>query len=112
MSACPSVNALSTRLEVTIRRDGNVYRMAFAGGEKASELEVIDTCGKRNTGTSIHFMPDPQYFDSVNFSVIRLQHVLRAKAVLCPGLRVTFLDEKKGETDEWYYEDGPDRLPL
>ena len=100
------VNALSTRLEVTIRRDGNVYRMAFAGGEKASELEVIDTCGKRNTGTAIYFVPDPQYFDSVNFSVMRLQHVLRAKAVLCPGLRVTFLDEKKGETDEWYYEDG------
>ncbi|HEY7775023.1 MAG TPA: ATP-binding protein, partial [Kineobactrum sp.] len=100
------VNALSRELEITIRRDGNVYRMTFAGGDKASELTVIDTCGKRNTGTSIKFTPDPQYFDSVNFSVPRLQHVLRAKAVLCPGLRVTFLDEKKGETQEWYYEDG------
>tara|TARA_R110002110_G_scaffold333755_3_gene544761 strand:+ start:26552 stop:28447 length:1896 start_codon:yes stop_codon:yes gene_type:complete len=100
------VNALSQALEITIRRDGNVYRMKFAGGEKTSDLAVIDSCGKRNTGTSIRFTPDGQYFDSVNFSVPRLQHVLRAKAVLCPGLRVTFLDEKKGETEEWYYEDG------
>ncbi|QIB65741.1 DNA topoisomerase IV subunit B [Kineobactrum salinum] len=100
------VNALSNALEITIRRDGNVHRMTFAGGEKTSELAVIDSCGKRNTGTAICFTPDPQYFDSVNFSVPRLQHVLRAKAVLCPGLRVTFRDEKRDETDEWYYEDG------
>ena len=100
------VNALSIQLEVTIRRDGSVYRMTFSGGEKTSDLTVIDSCGKRNTGTSLKFLPDPQYFDSVNFSVPRLEHVLRAKAVLCPGLRVTFLDEKKGESREWYYEDG------
>ncbi|MEP4486167.1 MAG: DNA topoisomerase IV subunit B [Halioglobus sp.] len=100
------VNALSSDLEITIRRGGNVYRMRFAGGEKASELEIIDTCGKRNSGTSVRFSPDSQYFDSINFSVSRLRHVLRAKAVLCPGLKVTFKDEKKGETDEWYYEDG------
>jgi len=100
------VNALSRQLEVVIRRDGNVYRMAFAGGEKVSDLEVIDSCGKRNTGTAVTFTPDPKYFDSVNFSLSRLQHVLRAKAVLCPGLRVRFTDEKKGETDEWFYEDG------
>ncbi|HTN33291.1 MAG TPA: DNA topoisomerase IV subunit B [Marinobacter sp.] len=100
------VNALSTRLEVTIKRDGQVHRMTFAGGEKTSELEVIDTVGKRNTGTSIHFMPDPTYFDTPTFSVSRLQHVLRAKAVLCPGLTVTFLQEKTGEKDEWFYEDG------
>ncbi len=105
------VNALSSDLEITIRRDGNVHRQRFAGGDKRSELEVIDSCGKRNTGTAIRFTPDPQYFDSVNFSVSRLRHVLRAKAVLCPGLRVTFRDEKKGETDEWFYEDGlPDYL--
>jgi topoisomerase-4 subunit B len=67
---------------------------------------VIDSCGKRNTGTAVTFTPDPKYFDSVNFSVSRLRHVLRAKAVLCPGLRVRFTDEKKGETEEWYYEDG------
>jgi topoisomerase-4 subunit B len=100
------VNALSRSLEVTIRRDGQVHQMRFSGGDKASELEVIDSCGKRNTGTSICFTPDPVYFDSINFSVIRLRHVLRAKAVLCPGLRVKFTDEAKGESDEWYYEDG------
>lgn len=100
------VNALSKDLTVTIRRDGQVHEMRFAGGEKASELAVIDTVGKRNTGTRVHFVPDPQYFDSINFSVPRLLHVLRAKAVLCPGLRVTFLDEKKKEKEEWYYEDG------
>ncbi|TXS92450.1 DNA topoisomerase IV subunit B [Parahaliea aestuarii] len=100
------VNALSSELEVTIRRDGGVHRIVFGGGEKKSDLEQIDTCGKRNTGTSVRFTPDAKYFDSVNFSVSRLRHVLRAKAVLCPGLRITFKDEKKGESDEWYYEDG------
>jgi topoisomerase-4 subunit B len=100
------VNALSSQLEVVIRRDGKVHRIEFSGGEKTRELEVIDTCGKRNTGTAVTFTPDPRYFDSVNFSVSRLRHVLRAKAVLCPGLRVRFTDEKKGESDEWYYEDG------
>ena len=100
------VNALSSALEIVIRRDGQVYRMTFAGGEKTSELKVVDTCGKRNTGTAVTFQPDPQYFDSINFSVSRLRHVLRAKAVLCPGLRVKFTEEKSGEIDEWYYEDG------
>ena len=100
------VNALSTRLEVTIRRDGEVYEMAFENGEKASDLKVVDTCGKRNTGTGIRFIPNPQYFDSANFSLSRLSHVLRAKAVLCPGLKVSLLDEKKKEKTEWYYEDG------
>jgi topoisomerase-4 subunit B len=100
------VNALSSELEITIRRDGEVHQMRFRGGEKASELEVIDTCGKRNSGTSVRFTPDAVYFDSVNFSVIRLRHVLRAKAVLCPGLRVKFTDEAKSESEEWYYEDG------
>jgi len=100
------VNALSTSLTVTIRRDGQVHEMSFAGGEKTSDLAVIDSVGKRNTGTQVRFTPDSQYFDSVNFSVPRLQHVLRAKAVLCPGLRVTFRDEKKGEREEWFYEDG------
>ncbi|MCB1695942.1 MAG: DNA topoisomerase IV subunit B [Pseudomonadales bacterium] len=100
------VNALSSALEVVIRRDGQVYRMTFAGGDKQTDLEVIDTCGKRNTGTAVTFQPDPRYFDSITFSVPRLRHVLRAKAVLCPGLRVKFTEEKSGETDEWYYEDG------
>lgn len=100
------VNALSSELEITIRRGGQVHQMSFADGEKASELTVIDTCGKRNTGTSVCFKPNSKYFDSVNFSVSKLRHVLRAKAVLCPGLRVRFKDESKGESDEWFYEDG------
>ncbi len=100
------VNALSKILEVTIRRDGQIYRMGFANGDKASELEVIGSCGKRETGTSVRFLPDPKYFESPKFSVTRLRHVLRAKAVLCAKLRVTFVDETSGERDEWYYEDG------
>jgi topoisomerase-4 subunit B len=100
------VNALSSELQVTIRRDAKVYQMTFANGETRKTLEVIDTCGKRNTGTTVLFTPDPSYFDSVNFSVSRLRHVLRAKAVLCPKLRVKFKNEAKGESEEWYYEDG------
>jgi topoisomerase-4 subunit B len=100
------VNALSSDLQITIRRNGEVHQMSFANGEKTSELTVIDTCGKRNTGTSVRFKPNSKYFDSVNFSVSKLRHVLRAKAVLCPGLRVRFKDEAKDESDEWFYEDG------
>jgi len=100
------VNALSEHLEVTIKRDGNVHQMRFAGGEKTSDLAITGNCGKRNTGTGISFKPDPRYFDSANFSMTRLEHTLRAKAVLCPGLRVSLLDEKKNDKKEWYYEDG------
>jgi topoisomerase-4 subunit B len=100
------VNALSKNLEITIRRGGEVHQMNFKDGNKASELTVIDSCGKRNTGTSIRFTPDPGYFDSAKFSLSRMRHVLRAKAVLCPGLRVTFKDEATGESEEWYFEDG------
>ena len=100
------VNALSAQLDVTIRRGGNVYHMQFRDGDKTSDLAVIDTCGKRNHGTSVRFYPQVSYFDSPRFSVPRLRHVLRAKAVLCPGLKVTFVDEATGDRDEWYYEDG------
>ncbi|HSB96437.1 MAG TPA: DNA topoisomerase IV subunit B [Spongiibacteraceae bacterium] len=100
------VNALSKILEVTIRRDGQIYRMGFANGDKASELEVIGTCAKRDTGTSVRFLADPKYFESPKYSVSRLRHVLRAKAVLCKSLRITFSDEASGEKDEWFYEDG------
>ena len=100
------VNALSKILEVTIKREGKIHRIGFKDGEKASDLEVIETCGKRNTGTSVRFLPDPVYFDSANFSVPRLKHVLQAKAVLCPALEVVFHDEKAEETVTWYYEDG------
>ena len=100
------VNALSKMLEITIRRDGNVHRMAFKDGDKASDLEIIDTCGKRNTGTSLRFLADPKYFDSPKYSVPRLTHLLRAKAVLCPGLLVKFSDKVNEEEHEWHYEDG------
>ncbi len=102
------VNALSRLLNVEIKRDGQVYRIGFADGDKVSELEVIGTCGKRNTGTLVRFLPDPKYFDSPKFSVARLKHNLRAKAVLCPGLKVIFTDLSSGkkEQEEWYYEDG------
>lgn len=100
------VNALSTLLEVSVKRDGKLYRMGFANGDKASDLEEIGTCAKRDTGTTVRFMPDPKYFDSGKFLASRLRHVLRAKAVLCPGLKVTFYNEEKDETDTWHYEDG------
>ena len=100
------VNALSTRVEVTIRRDSQVYQIAFANGDKVEDLAVIDTCGKRNTGTRVHFWPDPQYFDSAKFSISRLIHNLRAKAVLAPGLRIRFDNKITKESQEWYYEDG------
>ena len=100
------VNALSKLLEINIRRNGEVYEMEFKDGEKSKDLNVVDSCGKRNTGTSIRFLPDASYFDSAKFSISRMRHVLRAKAVLCPGLKVTFKDEASGEKDEWFYEDG------
>jgi topoisomerase-4 subunit B len=100
------VNALSKQLDVWIKRDGKEYNMSFGGGDKKSELEEVGTVGKRNTGTTIRFWPDPKYFDSPKFSVPRLKHVLRAKAVLCSGLIVTFLDEKTNEEEQWCYEDG------
>ena len=100
------VNALSRHLEVWVKRDGAEYNIAFANGEKISDLEKVGEVGKRNTGTRIRFWPDARFFDSPKFSVRRLKHVLRAKAVLCPGLKVVFHDENSGETEEWQYEDG------
>ncbi|MFO7593096.1 MAG: DNA topoisomerase IV subunit B [Pseudomonadota bacterium] len=100
------VNALSKHLEIWVRRDGKEYNIAFQGGHKVSDLEVVGEVGKRNTGTTLRFWPDPQFFDSPKFSVPRLKHNLRAKAVLCPGLRIKFDDQVNGEKYEWYYEDG------
>ncbi len=105
------VNALSSRLEVRVRRNGQEYAMAFAHGEKQEELHPIAKVGKQNTGTTVRFWPDGQFFDSVKFSLPRLRHVLRAKAVLCPGLRITLRDEASGESEQWHYQDGlPDYL--
>lgn len=101
------VNALSKRLEVTIKRDGKIYQMKFADGEKDSNLKVIDnTKNKTDTGTSIRFWPDGKYFDSAKFNLPKLKYTLRAKAVLCPGLHVAFHDEQSGESLEWLYEAG------
>ncbi|QDE32556.1 MULTISPECIES: DNA topoisomerase IV subunit B [Shewanella] len=100
------VNALSTRVEITVRRDAQVYDMAFENGFKVEELVVTGTCGRRNTGTRVHFWPDTSYFDSPNFSVSKLIYILRAKAVLCPGLRIKFTNKQNGEVHEWFYESG------
>ena len=100
------VNALSNKMEVTVKRGGQVHQILFADGYKTSDLQVIDTCGQRNTGTILRFWPNASYFDSSKFSVSRLRHVLRAKAVLCGGLTVSFYNENTNENEEWYYEDG------
>jgi topoisomerase-4 subunit B len=100
------VNALSKNLEVWIRRGGKEYNMSFAGGDKRGKLEAVGTVGKANTGTTIRFWPDPKYFDSPKFSVSRLKHALRAKAVLGPGLTVRLKIEKPAEKFEWCYSGG------
>ena len=100
------VNALSHKLDLIVKRDGKVHQMLFADGHKTSNLTVIDSCGQRNTGTILRFWPEASYFDSVKFSVSRLRHVLRAKAVLCGGLTMSFHDENTGDSEEWFYEDG------
>ena len=101
------VNALSTRLEVWVRRDGEQRHIAFAHGERVSELKVTGTVAKKITGTVIRFTPDEQYFDSPKFHIGRLKRTLRAKAVLCSGLRVAFCDENNPDNDEqWQYHNG------
>ncbi len=100
------VNALSDRVEVTIRRDGSEYRMAFEHGDKVSPLEVIGAVPKKRTGTTLHFWPEAKYFDSPKISLGKLKHLLRAKAVLCAGLNMKLTDEASGEVIEWHYEDG------
>jgi topoisomerase-4 subunit B len=100
------VNALSKNLEVWVKRSGKEYNMSFSGGERRTSLEEVGKVGKSNTGTTLRFWPDPGYFDSAKFSVPKLRHLLRAKAVLCPGLRVRMAVESTGEKDEWLYEGG------
>ena len=100
------VNALSQQLEVEIKRDGQQYRMTFAHGLKTSELEVVGSVGPRNSGTRLRFWPDPRYFDTPRFSVKRLKHTLRAKAVLCPGLQVRFVNQINNESETWFFRDG------
>jgi len=100
------VNALSKSIEVWIKRDAKHYYMKFNSSKKSKDLEEIATIGKRNTGTLIKFVPDPQYFDTVKFSIKGLRHNLRSKAVLCPGLEITFDNEIDETRDRWIYEDG------
>ncbi|HHJ13022.1 MAG TPA: DNA topoisomerase IV subunit B [Gammaproteobacteria bacterium] len=100
------VNALSRNLELWVRRGGKEYHLAFRNGEKVSGLDEVGKVGRQNTGTRLRFWPDPVFFDSPKFSVPRLKQVLRAKAVLCPGLEVVFIDEKRGDKETWHYEDG------
>ncbi len=100
------VNALSERVEVTVKRQGQIFKMAFENGQKVEELEVIGSCGKRTTGTTVYFKPNPKYFDSEKFSVSRLRHLLRAKAVLCSGLEIKFIDKVNNTEESWLYQDG------
>ncbi|WP_434525749.1 DNA topoisomerase IV subunit B [Photorhabdus asymbiotica] len=100
------VNALSKRIEVTVRRSSQVYQIAFENGDKVQELAVIGSCGKRNTGTSVHFWPDESFFDSPRFSASRLTHLLKAKAVLCPGVEIVFKDKINDTEQKWCYADG------
>src|SRR3546814_12987878 len=79
--------------------------MSFADGDRASKLEVVGSVGKRNTGTRLRFWPDPKYFDTAKFNLRALRHLLRAKAVLCPGLTVRLLDDASGEKNEWRSEE-------
>jgi len=105
------VNALSSKLEIEVKRDGKVHAMSFKGGDRASPLKVIGKVGERNTGTTLRFWPDPKYFDSPRILATKLRHVLRAKAVLCAGLEVEFTDEQAGEHESWRFDDGlPDYL--
>ncbi|WGL94966.1 DNA topoisomerase IV subunit B [Arsenophonus nasoniae] len=100
------VNALSKRIEVTVSRDSQIYRIAFENGEKVQELEVIGSCAKRATGTGVRFWPDSHFFDNPRFSISRLVHVLKAKAVLCPGVEIIFKDKINNTEQTWRYNDG------
>ncbi|MGH8400148.1 MAG: DNA topoisomerase IV subunit B, partial [Gammaproteobacteria bacterium] len=100
------VNALSSKLEVWVRRNGKRYHMAFKDGRRTSKLDQQGDVGKANTGTLLRFWPDPKYFDTPKFSIPKLKHVMRAKAVLCPGLTVKFINEQTLEREEWHYSGG------
>mgnify|MGYP000155056254 CR=1 FL=1 len=106
------VNALSKNLEVWIRRGGKEYNMSFAGGKKRGKLDEVGKVGKANTGTTIRFWPDEQYFDTTKFGIKALKHALRAKAVLCPGLKVTLKVEQTKEKIEWQYAGGLEQYLL
>ena len=101
------VNALSEWLEVEVKRDGALHRQRYQGGEPVAALQAVDSVGRRNTGTRIRFKPDAAYFDSPNVAPARLKHLLRAKAVLSPGLAVSLtIEGREQESERWIYQDG------
>ena len=100
------VNALSDRLDVWVKREGKEYHIAFEHGEKVSELEAVGTVGQKNTGTRVRFKASKQYFDTLQISIRKLKRLLKAKAVLCPGLSVEFKDDINKEYEKWHYSDG------
>ena len=100
------VNALSSILNVEVKRNGQRYEMAFANGEKVAELTVVGSVVRKDTGTSVRFWPDPKYFDSVKIVSSRLKRLLRAKAVLLPGLKVEYRDDLNNESISWCYQSG------
>ena len=100
------VNALSDELEVHIRRDSKEHSITFNNGDKKKELHQIGEVGARNSGTTIKFKPNPKYFETTEVQINHLKHLLKAKAVLCPGLTIDFFYEKKSERLRWFYEDG------
>ena len=101
------VNALSESLDVIVKRESKKFQIGFSNGDKISELKEIGDVGIRNTGTSIIFKPNPEYFEDINVQVKPLKHLLRAKAVLCPGLTIEFVNEKSPKDKEkWFFEDG------
>ena len=100
------VNALSENLQVNVKRDSKEHEMHFDNGNKKSDLKVVGDVGIRNTGTKIQFKPNAKYFESIDVNNKQLKHLLKAKAVLCPGLTIDFFDEKKKEKIKWFFEDG------
>jgi len=100
------VNALSSKLSAEIKRGGKKYLIEFKDSEKSKDLKEIDEVGKKNTGTKVTFLPDPHFFDSVKISVTQLMSALKAKAVLCPGLTISFFDEVSGTKETWCFLDG------
>ncbi len=100
-------NALSTRLDVTVWRDKQVATIGFSAGDVVAPLQTREaTRGEKKSGTRVHVMPDPKYFDSPNIPQAELERLLRAKAVLMSGVKVTLTNEKTGQTQTWLYQDG------
>ena len=100
------VNALSTKLNVKIKRDSKEYEINFSAGDKDNDLKSIGDVGASNSGTTIRFYPDKQYFETLEINKKSLKHLLKAKAVLCPGLQIDYFDEKKNERIKWVFDEG------